>query len=154
MKNLTQKEWIAVGAAVAVVALFFVVPRLYRQTAKVPTVAGTVSTNSAQEVMGTGAAAKVGDTVTVNYIGMFTDGTIFDSSIARNMPLTFTVGDTGLIKGFNLGVVGMKAGGVRRVTIPPSLAYGSVGVKNPKTGAYVIAPNTTLIFELHLISVK
>ena len=98
-------------------------------------------------VVGTGATAVAGDTVTVHYIGTFTNGTKFDSSYDRGQPYTFPVGVGQVIPGFDQAVVGMKVGGKRRVTIPPSLAYGSQG-----QGA--IPPNSTLKFDIDLVSIQ
>jgi FKBP-type peptidyl-prolyl cis-trans isomerase len=97
-------------------------------------------------VVGTGATAASGNTVTVNYIGTFTNGTKFDSSYDRGVPYTFRLGAGQVIAGFDQGVTGMKVGGKRRLTIPPSLAYGS-------QGSGVIPPNTTIVFEVELLSV-
>jgi FKBP-type peptidyl-prolyl cis-trans isomerase FkpA len=96
-------------------------------------------------VVGTGATAAVGDVVTVNYTGMFTNGQVFDTSYGKT-PLQFRVGAGQLIQGFEQGVVGMKVGGKRRLTIPPSLAYGSAG-SGP------IPPNTTVVFDVELVSI-
>ena len=97
-------------------------------------------------VVGTGATAAVGDTVTVHYVGTFTNGTRFDSSYDRNQPYPFRIGAGQVIAGWDQGVPGMKVGGKRRLTIPPDLAYGSQG-----RGA--IPPNTTLVFEIDLLSI-
>jgi FKBP-type peptidyl-prolyl cis-trans isomerase len=97
-------------------------------------------------VVGTGATAVTGDTVTVHYIGTFTNGTKFDSSYDRNQPFTFRLGVGQVIAGFDQGVAGMKVGGKRRLTIPPSLAYGS-------QGQGTIPPNSTLVFEIDLLSI-
>jgi len=97
-------------------------------------------------VVGTGATAATGDTVTVHYIGTFTNGTKFDSSYDRNQPFSFRLGAGQVIAGFDQGVTGMKVGGKRRLTIPPSLAYGS-------TGQGPIPPNSTLVFEIDLLSI-
>ena len=100
-------------------------------------------------VVGTGATAAAGSIVTVSYAGWLYDtgrpngkGTQFD---AGTLP-AFVVGSANLIQGFQLGVVGMKAGGQRRLILPPELAYGS----NPPSG---IPVNATLVFEITLISV-
>jgi FKBP-type peptidyl-prolyl cis-trans isomerase len=96
--------------------------------------------------LGTGATAATGDTVTVHYIGTLLNGTKFDSSYDRNQPFTFRVGAGEVIAGWDQGVPGMKIGGKRRLTIPPSLGYGSQQV-GP------IPPNSTLVFEIVLVSI-
>jgi FKBP-type peptidyl-prolyl cis-trans isomerase len=97
-------------------------------------------------VIGTGATAAVGDTVTVNYVGTLTNGAKFDSSYDRGQPYPFRIGAGQVIAGWDQGVPGMKVGGKRRLTIPPSLAYGSQG-----NGS--IPPNATLVFEIELMSI-
>ncbi len=98
---------------------------------------------------GTGEAAKSGDTVTVNYVGTFEDGNKFDSSIDRGVPFAFTLGAGTIIKGWDLGVAGMKAGEKRKLTIPSNLAYGEAGAADG-----LIPPNATLVFEIDLLSIK
>ncbi|MEB2312027.1 MAG: FKBP-type peptidyl-prolyl cis-trans isomerase [Sorangiineae bacterium] len=98
--------------------------------------------------VGKGRAAKDGDTVKVHYVGTLLDGTKFDSSRDRDEPFEFKLGAGGVIRGWDEGVVGMKIGGVRKLTIPPSLAYGERGAP-PK-----IPPNATLEFEIELISIE
>jgi FKBP-type peptidyl-prolyl cis-trans isomerase len=109
-----------------------------------PSVGGSLV--SEDLVVGTGATAAVGDTVTVHYVGTFTNGTKFDSSYDRGQPFSFQLGAGQVITGFDQGVTGMKVGGKRRLTIPPSLAYGS-------TGQGSIPPNTTIVFEVDLLSI-
>ena len=92
-------------------------------------------------VVGTGATAAAGDTVTVDYVGTFTNGSKFDSSYDRSQPFTFRLGAGQVIAGWDQGVPGMKVGGKRRLTIPPDLAYGS-------RGSGPIPPNSTLVFEI------
>lgn len=96
---------------------------------------------------GTGTEVKSGDTVVIHYKGTLPDGTQFDSSYDRGEPFETQIGVGRVIKGWDLGVVGMKVGGKRKLTIPPSLGYGQQG-----TGS--IPPNSTLIFELELLEVK
>lgn len=96
---------------------------------------------------GTGAAAKQGDLAKVEYVGTLPNGTVFDKSTGR-APFEFRVGGGMVIKGFDRGVMGMKVGGKRRVTIPADLAYGLRGA--PPT----IPPNSPLIFELELVALK
>ncbi len=96
---------------------------------------------------GSGERAEIGMSVSVHYTGKLQDGTVFDSSIPRGQPFTFTLGAGQVIKGWDEGVVGMKEGGKRRLIIPPELGYGSRGV-GP------IPPNATLIFEVELLKVN
>ena len=77
--------------------------------------------------VGTGAEAQAGQMVTVHYTGWLTDGQKFDSSKDRNDPFVFPLGQGMVIKGWDQGVVGMKVGGKRKLTIPPELGYGSRG---------------------------
>jgi FKBP-type peptidyl-prolyl cis-trans isomerase len=109
---------------------------------------GPTTLQITEVTVGTGATAVSGDTVTVNYIGAFLDGTVFDSSIASGAPFTFQLGANKVIKGFDQGVTGMKVGGRRLVGIPSDLAYGTSGSSNG-----VIPPNTPLQFQIDLLSI-
>jgi len=96
-------------------------------------------------VVGTGAEAKPGQLVTVNYVGVnYKTGKEFDSSWKRNEPFQFTLGKKQVIAGWEKGIPGMKVGGRRELTIPPALAYGSKGSSS-------IPPNETLIFVVDLL---
>ena len=97
---------------------------------------------------GAGTEARTGTTVTVHYVGTLTDGKKFDSSRDRGEGFTFRLGAGQVIKGWDQGVAGMKIGQVRKLTIPPHLAYGARGYPP------VIPPNSTLVFEVELLSVK
>jgi len=97
---------------------------------------------------GTGAVAKNGDTVSVHYTGILENGTKFDSSVDRGIPFEFTLGAGQVIKGWDIGVEGMKIGEKRKLTIPSNLAYG------PNGAGGVIPPNASLIFEIELLSIK
>ncbi|MDR3037539.1 MAG: FKBP-type peptidyl-prolyl cis-trans isomerase [Coriobacteriales bacterium] len=97
---------------------------------------------------GTGLAAATGDKVQVHYTGYLADGTVFDSSYESGTPIEVTLGAGGVIQGWEQGIPGMKVGGKRTLTIPPSLAYGSAG------NGSVIPPNATLTFEVELVSVN
>jgi len=97
--------------------------------------------------VGTGKPAKAGDTVEVHYTGWLKDGTKFDSSHDRGEPFSFELGLGNVIKGWDEGVAGMKAGGKRKLTIPPDLAYG-------KRGQGKIPPDAELIFEVELLKIK
>lgn len=98
--------------------------------------------------VGTGADALTGKKVSVHYTGWLTNGTKFDSSINRGNPFEFVLGKGQVIKGWDQGVVGMKIGGKRKLTIPPELAYGTRGAGG------LIPPNATIIFEVELLDVK
>lgn len=100
-------------------------------------------------ILGKGVGVKDGDALTVDYIGALTDGRKFDSSYDRNEPFTFTLGAGQVIRGWDLGIQGMKLGGKRKLTIPPSLAYGEIAPPGS-----IIGPNETLIFEVSLLSIK
>ena len=97
--------------------------------------------------IGTGAEVKSGDTLSMDYVGTLTDGTKFDSSIDRGTPFEFTIGQGSVIQGWEQGILGMKVGGKRKLTIPPSLGYGERA-----TGS--IPANSTLIFEVELLAIK
>ena len=99
-------------------------------------------------VEGTGKSPKPGDTVTVHYTGWLTDGTKFDSSVDRGQPFPFTIGEGQVIRGWDEGVMTMKIGGKRKLTIPPNLAYGDAGAGDR------IPPGSTLVFDVELIDVK
>lgn len=156
---------IAVALALAVVVTFFIFPGLspFEQTTENAPADVTIDTqpstttmpieNSTQlqvqdEVVGTGAEAAAGDTVTVQYVGSLTDGTVFDASANHGTSgFTFNLGAGQVIKGWDMGVAGMKEGGKRKLVIPADLAYGSQAVGN------VIPANSTLVFEVELVKV-
>jgi len=96
---------------------------------------------------GSGPEAKSGDTVLVHYAGNLENGTKFDSSLDRGEPFSFILGVGQVIKGWDEGVLGMKVGEKRKLTIPPELAYGQRGVGS-------IPPNATLIFQVELLGVN
>jgi len=98
-------------------------------------------------VTGTGAEAKTGSAVAVNYVGaLYKTGKVFDASWKRNEPFTFALGKGQVIPGWEQGVVGMKVGGRRELIIPAALGYGAKG--SPPS----IPPNETLVFIVDLLS--
>ena len=105
-------------------------------------------------VVGSGAEAQAGKTITVHYTGWLYDptqpknrGAKFDSSKDRNDPFDFPLGAGHVIKGWDQGFAGMKVGGKRVLTIPPDMGYGARGAGG------VIPPNATLVFEVELLGV-
>ncbi len=97
--------------------------------------------------VGTGKTAEAGTMVSVHYVGTLTNGAKFDSSRDRGNPFTFALGAGQVIEGWDRGVVGMKVGGLRKLTIPPDLAYGNRAIGS-------IPANSTLVFEVELLDVK
>jgi peptidylprolyl isomerase len=99
-------------------------------------------------IEGTGAEAKSGDNVTVQYVGVnYKNGKEFDSSWSRSEPFSFPLGASEVISGWDQGVEGMKVGGQRELIIPPELAYGETGAPP------AIPPNETLVFVIDLLAV-
>jgi FKBP-type peptidyl-prolyl cis-trans isomerase FkpA len=137
--------------------------RLVVSTALVAAVSGCNSSSTAPSstapfssvdlTVGSGATAAAGNVLTVNYTGWIYDpskvdkkGLVFDSSVGKT-PFTFTLGSGSVIPGWDKGLAGMKVGGVRRLVIPPSLAYGAARNNS-------IPPYATLLFDIELIDVQ
>jgi FKBP-type peptidyl-prolyl cis-trans isomerase FkpA len=150
MKNLNQKEWIAVIIGIFVVGFFFIFGQslvtFFSQKGLVPVVSQPQVLTQDYEV-GMGDIAVAGKRITVHYSGRFVDGTIFDSSYTRNEPLQFILGSRQVIQGLDGGIVGMRVGGKRIISIPPELGYGP-------TDYGPIPGNSTLIFEIELLKVE
>lgn len=98
-------------------------------------------------VVGTGPSPTRGQTITVHYTGMLDDGSVFDSSVKRNVPADFAIGVGAVIPGWDEGLMTMKVGGKRKLVVPANLAYGAKG----RPG---IPPNARLTFEVELLGVK
>ena len=97
---------------------------------------------------GKGEEVKGGDYISIHYLGTLEDGTKFDSSYDRGQPFQTRIGVGQVIEGWDMGVMGMKKGGKRKLTIPSELAYGEEGAGG------VIPPNATLIFEVELVGIE
>lgn len=98
-------------------------------------------------VLGNGDEATKGDKVTVNYIGTLQNGQEFDNTYKKGAPVTFTIGDSKVIDGWNEGVLGMKAGGQRIIVVPADMAYG-------REGYGPIPGNATVVYAIELVSIK
>lgn len=144
--NLTQG--VAVGAALCVVALFFVFNNPLDFVQSTP-LGGTEPQGQLvvqDERAGTGAEAAIGSTVRVHYTGKLDNGTVFDTSVGKD-PIEFVLGSGMVIPGWEQGLLGMKQGGKRLLIIPPHLGYGADDY-GPIPG------NSTLVFEVELVEVK
>lgn len=114
-----------------------------------PTLPKTLSQNGVQvEVFneGGGEPSKEGNILMVYYSGYLPDGSMFASNYHRPMPFIFKLGSGAMVKGWDLGIEGMKAGETRRITIPPELAGGLVGYPS-------VPPGSSLIFKVELLGI-
>ena len=132
MKTLDTREWIAVIVATFVVGFFFIFGQglisLFNSESSNKLQAKMENTPEVLKddtVVGTGDEAVTGKRVVVHYTGRFVDGTVFDSSVERREPFQFVLGSGQVIKGWDEGIVGMRVGGKRILSVPPSLGYGA-----------------------------
>src|SRR3984957_2733468 len=144
---------IAIAAVIGAAGiLLFVAP----SGAAAQTAGKTMTTDSGLQIIdgtvGTGATPKPGQICVMHYTGwLYEDGKKgkkFDSSVDRNEPFEFSIGQRKVIAGWDEGVASMKVGGKRTLIIPPELGYGARGAGG------VIPPNATLIFDVELLNVK
>jgi FKBP-type peptidyl-prolyl cis-trans isomerase FkpA len=133
--------WLVVVVALAALTIFALMP---------------VRPGIVELKVGKGPEVVAGDEVEVHYVGRLGGtrlsdwlgtGKEFDSSRSRNAPATFKIGAGQLIRGWDIGMIGLKAGGVRKLIIPSSEAYGSKGIPP------MIPPNATLIFEVEVLKI-
>lgn len=96
---------------------------------------------------GKGEEVKAGNTVSMHYTGWLTNGTKFDSSVDRGMPFETKIGVGQVIRGWDMGVIGMKTGEKRKLTIPSEFGYGPYGAGD------VIPPNADLVFDVELLEI-
>lgn len=150
MKKLETKEWLAIIVSLFIVGFFFVFGQGF-----ISLFSGKNNMINSQSpkvisqdvVVGAGEEAVVGDRVTVHYTGKFIDGRVFDSSVTRGEPFQFILGGGQVIKGWDEGIVGMRVGGKRTLSIPPELGYG-------KNDYGPIPGGSTLIFDIELLKVE
>ncbi len=157
-----KKYIIAIFIAIVALVVYIVLSKKGNsqsaQVVLIETPTGTIAQKEGDKIMdqlkieditvGTGAEAVSGKKVTVNYLGTLTNGKKFDSSYDRGTPFTFSLGAGQVIKGWDMGVAGMKVGGKRRLTIPANLGYGDRGAGSD------IPPGATLVFEVELLKVE
>ena len=120
----------------------------FKPSAPPPTDPGPATLQVVDDVVGKGKAAATGDKVRVHYTGTLMNGKKFDSSRDRGTPFDFTLGEGGVIKGWDQGVVGMKVGGKRRLVIPEALGYGDTG--SPPN----IPEKAGLKFDIELLAIN
>ena len=151
MEGDIKKEIITVIIILLVIALaFFLMMRPKELNAPTTEQNSTTNMNEVKiEVLqeGTGEPSKNGDELTVHYTGTLEDGTKFDSSVDRGTPFSFTLGAGQVIQGWEQGMLNMKVGEKRKLTIPYSLGYG-------ENGYGPIPPKATLIFEVELLKIN
>ena len=156
MKNLSKKEWVAVTAAVVLVAYTLFggdIQSLFQGNSATNSLAalsqstlGNTGVIINDVVVGDGSTVKTGQRLSAHYILSLSDGTVVQSSKDFGVPFEFTLGAGEVIPGWEQGFEGMKVGGVRTIVIPPELAYGS-------NQAGPIPPNSTLIFTVELLEI-
>ena len=161
MKKLNKKEAIAVFVGIGLLTyLFFRDPlmalfNLNMQNSNNPTDSTESATQNLPQTkfqskdvsVGSGELAEPGDKLKVHYLGKLVDGRVFDSSFDRGVPIELTLGVGQVIRGWDEGLVGMREGGKRVLTIAPDYGYGSRGVGS-------IPANSVLIFEVELVDVE
>jgi FKBP-type peptidyl-prolyl cis-trans isomerase len=156
---------IAVTLGIVVVGVFFIFPQFspfgatggnegfvagatnYTNTMATESTTTASGLQIIELAVGTGETVVVGDQISVNYVGMLADGTVFDASANRGAPSSFFIGVGQVIPGWDEGVVGMKEGGKRKLVIPAELAYGANGIPG------VIPGGATLTFEVEVVKV-
>ncbi len=167
MKKISQRQWIGIVIAlVTVFVLFAFADFFYGIVSGGQAVSDNSLTDQNISVeqttnnmlnaklemtdtkIGTGDIAVSGKLVTVHYVGTLLDGKKFDSSVDRGSPFQFTLGVGQVIRGWDMGVEGMKVGGKRHLVIPPELGYGSQSIAN------IIPANSTLVFDVELLKVE
>ena len=150
MKTLDTKEWVAVFVSIFIVGFFFIFGQglvsLFSSNKSQANIVQAPQVLIQDTVIGTGDVAVSGNSVVVNYTGHFVDGKVFDSSITRGEPFQFVLGSGQVIKGWDQGILGMRVGGKRTISIPPELGYGANDY-GPIPGG------STLIFDIELLKV-
>ncbi len=151
-KNQMVVWFVIVAAVIALLVVVSVRGRTVTSPEDVGVTNGGEGVKIAVVGAGTGVGAVVGDTVSVNYMGILADGTVFDSNVDPKFnhvePFSFVLGEGSVIPGWEVGVVGMKVGERRILEVNPEYAYGAGGYPG------VIPPNAVLTFQIELVSIE
>lgn len=143
----TQIIVLVVIAALLAAGVVYVLSRRGKTDAPANEVTTASGLKYVDLVEGTGPTPQLGQTVVVHYTGTLQNGTKFDSSLDKGRPFSFPIGRGSVIKGWDEGLMTMKVGGKRRLTIPPKLGYGAQSQPN-------IPANSTLIFDVEMLGIK
>ncbi|MFA7216703.1 MAG: FKBP-type peptidyl-prolyl cis-trans isomerase [Candidatus Paceibacterota bacterium] len=152
MKTLEKKEWVAVVVSIFVVGFFFLfgpgLLSIFTGNTDSTTLLNSGPQLEIQDVkVGGGKLAISGSRVTVHYTGRFVDGKIFASSVVQGEPVQFILGTGQVIEGWDKGILNMREGGKRFISVPPELGYGFIDYGPIPAGS-------TLIFEIDLLKVE
>jgi FKBP-type peptidyl-prolyl cis-trans isomerase len=135
-------------AVIAVAAIAYLVNRGGDSSQAISEVTTPSGLKIEELKLGDGATPNPGQTITVHYIGKLANGTEFNNSYKGGAPIDFRIGVGAVIKGWDEGLMSMKVGGKRRLSIPSKLAYG------PQGRPPAIPPNSDLVFEIELLGIK
>jgi len=163
MKSVKKREWIAIVVALVGIAILFFGNTIWEfitgksndslnqitteEQSQMTNISKTEGIEIYDEKIGDGAEAVTGKTISAHYIGTLADGKQFDSSLGRGQAFEFKLGAGQVIKGWDIGIEGMKVGGVRKLIISPEYGYGAQAI-GP------IPANSTLTFQVQLVDVK
>lgn len=146
MKRLSRGEWIAVGVALAII-LYFLMGNLIAGLFTSPDQTNSEQMNDNETTSSQpGPTAVKGSLVTVHYVGRLENGDIFDSSRERGQPFSFVIGQGMVIRGWDVGLLGARAGDKKTLTIAPADGYGAVQGH--------MLQNKTLIFDIEVLDVQ
>jgi peptidylprolyl isomerase len=152
MENKKEMNIILAVVICLILLCVFIFISISNKTNETNMIGNNGGENTVNEVAGTEVVAETGNRVAMNYTGRLEDGTVFDSNVDPKFkhvePFVFDLGAGQVIPGWDKGIVGMKVGEKKTLTISPADAYGANGVPG------VIPPNSTLIFEVELLAVK
>ncbi len=149
-KNIPNKKILIIMVTIFILLFSYVVYAIIQNNKN----KNMTDTNTTQntEATSTLRVSQAGDIIVIHYSGKLENGTEFDSSYKRGQPFVFQVGIGQVIKGWDEGLIGVKKGDKKTMTIPGDKAYGSQEIKGPD-GKVLIPKNATLIFDVEVIEV-